>query len=127
VTEVLVTRQSLHAAFRTSANSSAGMCDMLTSANYANVESALVSGTMPTDSHSILLDTNNHKYYDDMNVGSVLELSLGSKTVTKIETFDYSWRIVSDPKKAKGVENGLQEIVSQHSNLGLDTQTVLRR
>jgi len=39
----------------------------------------------------------------------------------EIETLDYSWSIVSDPKKAKGVESGLQEIVSQHSNLGLDT------
>ena len=35
------------------------MCDMLTDQNYAAVESALMEGTMPKDSHSILLD-----YYD---------------------------------------------------------------
>ncbi len=159
VTDVLTTLRSIHARFGTSTNASAGMCDMLTDANYVNVESALVSGTMPTDSNSILLDTNNHKHYEDMNIGTVLELSLGSKTVIvtisglfdaskianghgalamdttalfapeelffelypEIETFDYSWSIVSDPKKVKGVESGLQEIVSQHSNLGLDT------
>ena len=39
----------------------------------------------------------------------------------EIENFDYSWSIVSDPKKAERVEAGLQEILSGHSNLGLDT------
>lgn len=39
----------------------------------------------------------------------------------EIESFDYSWSIVSDPKKAKSVESSLQEIVSGRSNLGLDT------
>jgi len=159
VTEVLVTRQSMHAAFRTAMNSSAGMCDMLTGANYEKVKSALVSGAMPADSHSILLSTNHYKHYEDMGAGEAVELSLGEKTVTVtisglfdaskmanghgalamdaaalfapeelflelfpgIEAFDYSWSIVSDSKKAEGVENELQEIVSRHSNLGLDT------
>ena len=39
----------------------------------------------------------------------------------EIENFDYSWSIVSDPKKAERVEAGLQEILSSRSNLGLDT------
>lgn len=39
----------------------------------------------------------------------------------EIESFDYSWSIVSDPKKAESVESSLQEIVSGRSNLGLDT------
>ncbi len=39
----------------------------------------------------------------------------------EIEGFDYSWSIVSDPKKAETVENRLKELVSGRSNLGLDT------
>ena len=39
----------------------------------------------------------------------------------EIESFDYSWSIVSDPKKAERVESGLKEISSSRSNLGLDT------
>lgn len=39
----------------------------------------------------------------------------------EIESFDYSWSIVSDPKKAESVERSLQEIVYGRSNLGLDT------
>ena len=39
----------------------------------------------------------------------------------EIESFDYSWSIVSDLKKAESVESSLQEIVSGRSNLGLDT------
>ena len=39
----------------------------------------------------------------------------------EIESFDYSWSIVSDPEKAESVESSLQEIVSGRSNLGLDT------
>lgn len=39
----------------------------------------------------------------------------------EIESFDYSWSIASDPKKAESVESSLQEIVSGRSNLGLDT------
>jgi len=81
VTDVLTTRRSIHARFSTSTNASAGMCDMLTDANFALVESTLVSGAMPTDAHSVLLDVNNHKYYEDMDVGAVIELSFGQRTV----------------------------------------------
>ena len=159
VTDVLVIRRSLHAKFETSESAEAGMCDMLTDTNYVDVEAVLVSGSMPTDAHSILLGTNYNKYHADMDVGATMELSLGQETTTviisglfdtakmtnghgalaldsaalfapeelfyelypKIESFDYSWSIVSDPKKAESVERGLQEAVSGCSNLGLDT------
>ncbi len=159
VTDVLVIRRSLHAKFETSESAEAGMCDMLTDTNYVDVEAILVSGSMPTDAHSILLGTNYNKYHADMDVGATMELSLGQETTTviisglfdtakmtnghgalaldsaalfapeelfyelypKIESFDYSWSIVSDPKKAESVERGLQEAVSGCSNLGLDT------
>lgn len=159
ITEVRITRRSVHASFRTSANTSAGMCDMINSANYLDIESALVSGVMPTDSHSVILDTNNYKHYHDMDVGSTIELSLGQKTtivtvsglfdpvkianghgvlsldgaslfapealfqelMPEIKNFDYSWSIVSDSEKSESVESRLQEIVSSHSNIGLDT------
>ena len=159
VTDVLVTRQSLHAKFGASASAEAGMCDALTDANRPDVEAALVSGTMPADAHSILLCTSYQKYHAEMDVGATMELSLGQETVTvtisglfdplrvanghgtlamdsvalfapeelfrelhpEIESFDYSWSVVSDPKKAERVEAGLQEILSSRSNLGLDT------
>ena len=159
VTDVLVTRQSLHGKFGTSAGTEAGMCDALTDENRQEVEAALVSGVMPADAHSVLLDASYQKHLAEMDVGAAMELSLGQKTVTvtisglldplrmtnghgalaldsvalfapeelfrelhpEIENFDYSWSIVSDPKKAERVEAGLQEILSSRSNLGLDT------
>lgn len=39
----------------------------------------------------------------------------------EIESFDYLWSIVSDPKKAESVESRLKELVSGRSNLGMDT------
>jgi len=74
--------QSIHARFGASTNVSAGMCDMLLDANFALVESALVSGAMPTNSHSVLLDVSNHKYFEDMDVGAAIELSLGRRSAT---------------------------------------------
>ena len=160
VTDVLVTRQSLHAKFGTSAGTGAGMCDALTDENRQEVEAALVSGAMPADAHSVLLAASYQKDLAEMDVGVAMELSLGQETVTvtisglldpargtsnghgalgldsvalfapeelfrelhpEIENFDYSWSIVSDPKKAEPVEAGLQEILSSRSNLGLDT------
>ncbi len=161
VTDVLVTRRSLHAKFGTSESAEAGMCDMLTDSNCMDVEAALVSGAMPSDTHSILLSTSYQKHHADMDVGSIMELILGQETVTvtisglfdasktanghgalamdsaglfapeelfrelhpEIESFDYSWSIVNDPKKAESVESSLQEIVSGRSNLGMDTIT----
>ena len=159
VTDVLVTRRSLHGKFRTSESAEAGMCDMLTDSNRIDVEAALVSGAMPADAHSILLGTGYQKHHADMDVGATMELILGQETVTvtisglfdasktanghgtlamdsaalfapeelfreiypEIESFDYSWSIVSDPKKAESVESSLHQLVSGRSNLGMDT------
>ena len=82
VTDVLVTRQALHAKFGSSASTEAGMCDALTDANRPDVEAALVSGAMPADTHSILLSTGYQKHHADMDVGATIELTLGQKTVT---------------------------------------------
>ena len=38
----------------------------------------------------------------------------------EITSFDYSWSIVSDPKKADDVEAGLKNIVSAHTDIALD-------
>ena len=38
----------------------------------------------------------------------------------EITSFDYSWSIVSDPKKADHVEAELKNIVASHSNIALD-------
>lgn len=158
VTEVLAVRQAIHVDFRTSAHTSAGMCDMLTDANYSQVESALISGVMPADMHSVVLDSSNHRHYDDMDVGDTLELCLGDRIITvtisgifdskkvisghgslaldgavlfaaeelfrdsfpEIESFDYSWSIISDSGKAQDVKAGLENIVAGHSNIALD-------
>ncbi len=81
VTDVLVTRRSLHSKFRTSESAEAGMCDMLTDSNRMDVEAALVSGAMPADTHSILLSTAYQKRHTDMDVGATIELTLGQETV----------------------------------------------
>ena len=39
----------------------------------------------------------------------------------EIKRFDYSWSIVSEPPKAEYVERELRELLSRHSDLGLDT------
>ena len=55
VTDIIVARQSLHTSIKTDANQNSGICDTLTDQNYAMVEAALTEGTMPTDSHSIVI------------------------------------------------------------------------
>ncbi len=50
---------------------------MLTDQNYAMVEAALTEGTMPTDSHSIVIDYNVLKQNEDMGVGSTVDFSSG--------------------------------------------------
>ena len=80
VTDVLATRRSLHAKFRASESAEAGMCDMLTDSNHMDIEAALVSGTMPADTHSILLSTAYQKRHTDMDVATI-ELILGQETV----------------------------------------------
>ena len=136
---------------------------MLTDQNYVKVETALTDGTMPTDSHSIVISGSIVDYYKDMGVGSTVEISFGeghpSVPVTisglfgpgtytgqgklaingaiafapevlfhelhpEITSFDYSWSIASDPKKAESVKAGLKNIVASHSNLALDEKNI---
>ena len=162
VTDIIVARQSLHISLKTDANQNSGICDTLTDQNYAMVEAALTEGTMPTDSHSIIIHDKIVAHFEDMGVGSTVEFSSmdGKQSIPvtisgvfstskmpvifghgrshtdgsvffapkdlfcelhpEITTFDYSWSIVSDPKKADYVETELKNIVAEHSNLALD-------
>ena len=77
ITDIIPSRQSLHATYKTEIHQAGGMCDMLTDQNYATVEAALTAGTMPTDSRSIVIDYNVVKKNEDMGVGSMVEISFG--------------------------------------------------
>ena len=79
VTDIIPSRQSLHATYKTEIHQAGGMCDMLTDQNYATVEAALTAGTMPKDSRSIVIDYNVLKQNEDMGVGSTVEISLGEE------------------------------------------------
>ena len=162
VTDIIVARQSLHTSIKTDANQNSGICDTLTDQNYAMVEAALTEGTMPTDSHSIVIHDQIVAYFEDMGVGSTVNFSSmdGKQSIPvtisgvfslskmpvifghgrahtdgsvffapkdlfyelypEITTFDYSWSIVSNPKKAETVKAELKNIVAEHSNLALD-------
>ena len=157
VTDVIENRQAVHVRFENEESSSGGMCDLLSDRNRDQMEAALVSGTLPQDSHSIALDM---EYAEDMigvDVGSVIKLTIGDQEIpvtvsglflndglknghgplaldstcmvaTKelfqeampmIDCFDYSWSIVSDPKKAEQIENSLSAIISSDPDLAL--------
>lgn len=77
VTDVIANRQTLHTTFKGDINQNTGNCDMLTDQNYAKVEAALTEGTMPTDSHSIVISRSIVDSYEDMGVGSTVEISFG--------------------------------------------------
>ena len=162
VTDIIVARQSLYTSIKTDANQNSGICDTLTDQNYAMVEAALTAGTMPTDSHSIVIHDKIAAHFEDMGVGSTVEFSSvdGKQSIPvtisgmfsaskmpvifghgrshtdgsvffapkdlfcelhpEITTFDYSWSIISDPKKDETVKAELKNIVAEHSNLALD-------
>ena len=162
VTDIIVARQSLYASIKTDVNQNSGICDTLTGQNYAMIEAALTAGTMPTDSHSIVIHDKIVAHFEDMGVGSTVEFSSvdGKKSIPvtisgvfstskmpviyghgrahtdgsvffapkdlfrelhpEITTFDYSWSIVSDPKKDETVKAELKNIVASHSNIALD-------
>ena len=162
VTDIIVARQSLYASIKTDVNQNSGICDTLTGQNYAMIEAALTAGTMPTDSHSIVIHDKIVAHFEDMGVGSTVEFSSvdGKQSIPvtisgmfsaskmpviyghgrahtdgsvffapkdlfrelhpEITTFDYSWSIVSDPKKDETVKAELKNIVAEHSNLALD-------
>ena len=162
VTDIIVARQSLYTSIKTDVNQNSGICDTLTDQNDAMIEAALTAGTMPTDSHSIVIHDKIVAHFEDMGVGSTVEFSSvdGKKSIPvtisgvfstskmpviyghgrahtdgsvffapkdlfrelhpEITTFDYSWSVVSDPKKDETVKAGLKNIVAEHSNLALD-------
>ncbi|MCI8364103.1 MAG: FtsX-like permease family protein [Eubacterium sp.] len=53
-----------------------------------------------------------------------LSREFAEKVFPEIENFNYSWSIVSEPEKAQSVENGLRNIVANHSNISLDTFSI---
>ena len=97
VTNIVVTRQSAHAQFSTEKNSSSGACDMITDRNYSHLEDSLISGTMPTDSRSVVIAVSVAET-EDIVVGSTLELSFGETTIpVKVTgTFNPSGAIIVD-------------------------------
>ena len=81
VTDVIENRQAVHVRFENEESSSGGMCDLLSDRNRDQIEAALVSGTLPQDSHSIALDM---EYAEDMigvEAGSVIKLSIGDQEI----------------------------------------------
>ncbi len=69
------------------------------------------SGSIPTNGHGAL------------HLDGPLEFApeaLFHELHPEITSFDYSWSIVSDPKKADHVESELKNIVASHSNIALD-------
>ncbi len=81
VTDVIGNRQAVHVRFENEESSSGGMCDLLSDRNRDKMEAALVSGTLPQDAHSIALDM---EYAEDMigvDVGSVIDLTIGDQTI----------------------------------------------
>ena len=81
VTDVIENRQAVHVRFENEESSSGGMCDLLSDRNRDQMEAALVSGTLPQDSHSIALDMD---YAEDMigvDVGSVIKLTIGDQEI----------------------------------------------
>lgn len=81
VTDVIENRRAVHVRFENEESSSGGMCDLLSDRNRDKMEAALVSGTLPQDSHSIALDMD---YAEDMigvDVGSVIKLTIGDQEI----------------------------------------------
>ncbi len=89
VTDVIAKRQSLHASYTVNEFTESGMCDMLTEQNYSMVEAALVEGTMPTDTHSILIDSRTSSR-DNIPAGTTVEFTFrqSSIPVTVAGVFD---------------------------------------
>lgn len=157
VTDVIAKRQSLHATYTVNGFMESGMCDMLTEQNYSTVKAALVEGTMPTDTHSIIIDSHTSNR-DNIPAGTTVDFTFGQSSIPvtvagvfdnsaipdghgansfdaalvytpetlfhelhpEITSFDYSWSIVNDPKKADYVETELKDIVASHSDIALD-------
>lgn len=52
-----------------------------------------------------------------------LTRELAQELFPEIENFDYSWTIVSDPKKEQSVEAGLRNVIANHKDIALSTFT----
>ncbi len=158
VTDVITKRQSLHVNYRANGIEGVGMCDILTEQNYSAVEAALIDGTMPPDTRSIIIDSHTSNN-NNIGAGETVELISGKSALPvtisgvfdngsipadghgtlhldapleyapealfhelhpEIVSFDYSWSIVSDPKKADYVGAELKNIASIHTDIALD-------
>ena len=109
VTDVIENRQAVHVRFENEESSSGGMCDLLSDRNRDQMEAALVSGTLPQDSHSIALDMD---YAEDMigvDVGSVIKLTIGDQEIP----VTVSGLLIND-----GLKNG-------HGPLALDSTCIV--
>lgn len=109
VTDVIENRQAVHVRFENEESSSGGMCDLLSDRNRDQMEAALVSGTLPQDSHSIALDM---AYAEDMigvDVGSVIKLTIGDQEIP----VTVSGLLIND-----GLKNG-------HGPLALDSTCIV--
>lgn len=80
VTDVIAKRQSLHVNYRINGIENGGMCDMLTEENYSKVEAALLEGTMPMDTHSIIIDSHTSNR-DNLRVGETVEFTSEKSTI----------------------------------------------
>ncbi len=69
------------------------------------------SKSIPTNGHGVLHLDGPLEYAPE---------ALFHELHPEITSFDYSWSIVSDPKKADHVESELKNIVASHSNIALD-------
>lgn len=74
-----------------------------------------VSGLLINDG----LKNGHGPLYDSTCMVATKELF--QEAMPKINCFDYSWSIVSDPKKAEQIENSLSAIISSNPDLDLDT------
>ena len=79
--DVIENRQAVHVRFENEESSSGGMCDLLSDRNRDQIEAALVSGTLPQDSHSIALDMENAEDMIGVEAGSVIKLSIGDQEI----------------------------------------------
>lgn len=82
VAEVVTGRQSLHVRMDGPRNSSAGMCDMLTPQNQAQVQDTLLEGRLPQGPQEVLIASSHLEDLVDTGIGSPLTLRIGDQTRT---------------------------------------------
>ena len=120
VTDIIVARQSLYASIKTDVNQNSGICDTLTGQNYAMIEAALTAGTMPTDSHSIVIHDKIVAHFEDMGVGSTVETvcllsKLNAKQHIEVDIHMDELDLTDAEKKATYSE--IKEYVLEHTGL----------